>query len=94
VVANLGPNRSAASFVAAVTPLTLAGAAAADLWSDCALREVCDDENRLCLAALGALIGSAASAQAAAPAAALLITLKPPGQRRNRPPWCAIGIPA
>jgi hypothetical protein len=25
---------------------------------------------------------------------ALLITHKPRGQRRNRPPWCAIGIPA
>jgi len=25
---------------------------------------------------------------------ALLITLMPRAQRRNRPPWCAIGIPA
>ena len=25
---------------------------------------------------------------------ALLITPTPRGQRRNRPPWCAIGIPA
>ena len=53
----------------------------------------------LWLAALGALIVSAASAQGPAPAAlrvisALLITPTPRARRRNRPPWCAIGIPA
>ena len=40
------------------------------------------------------LAGIGPGQRLAAPQPALLITQKPRGPRRNRPSWCAIGIPA